>query len=86
MGNILTDLRAWYESFLGKGYTHAEFKDLYYTKPDGSIKIHYYDVEDIVNGYFGTCDQCMELSEILSERDDYIRLLRAENQKLRGVN
>ena len=85
MRNILCLLKAWYETFFGRGYTHEQYKNLYYVDEENGVKIPYYDVEDIVNGYYGLQDQNTELYNELDEKDDYIRLLRKENQELRAV-
>ena len=86
MRNILSILKAWYESFFGRGYTHDEYKDLYYVDELNGVKIPYYDVEDIVNGYYGLQEQNTNLYEELDEKEAFIRLLRKENQELRGQN
>lgn len=83
MRNILCLLRAWYESFQGLNYNHEQFKSLYYVDESHGVKIPYYDVEDIVNGYYGEQEQNERLYNELDEKDDYIRLLRKENQELR---
>ena len=84
MRNILSLLRAWYETFYERNYTHEQFKELYYEDEQNGVKIPYHDVEDIVNGYYGGQELNERLYEELSEKDDYIRLLRKENQELRG--
>jgi hypothetical protein len=39
MRNILSILKAWYESFFGNGYTHDEYKDLYYVDEENGREV-----------------------------------------------
>ena len=85
MRDILCLLKAWYESFEGLNYTYEQLENLYYVDEQYGIRIPYRDVDFIVNGYYGMQEQNERLYETLEEKEDYIRLLRKENQELRAV-
>ena len=83
MIDFLAVLKAWYEEVVA---TNGEYncKGLYFVQ-ETEVKIPFYIVDEIVNNYYGTKDYCDQLQDMLSEQDDFIRLLRKENQELKEL-
>jgi hypothetical protein len=81
MREILCLLKAWYES----SDESEQLENLYYVDEQYGIRIPYRDVDVIVNGYYGMQEQNERLYETLEEKEDYIRLLRKENQELKEL-
>ena len=61
---------------------HEMANDLYFT--NGDEKISFNHAEEIVSAVFGIKEQFDDLIEMIEEKDDFIRLLREENARLRG--
>ena len=83
MRDFLAILKAWYEEVVE---SNGEYNCKGLCFVEGcEIKIPFEIVDEIVNNYYGTKELCDQLQEMLSERDDFIRLLRKENQELREL-
>ncbi len=84
MPDYFEKLKSWYEEVVK---TYGEYsekaKSLFYVEED-KIKIPFLVVESLVSNYYGTKEFCDQLQDMLSESDDFIRLLRKENKELRG--
>ncbi len=84
MSNLIERLKQWYDSVIAQ-YETDKWWDIYFVEGD-KIKLPFYAVEEIINEIYGTKEYCENLEEMLSERDDFVRLLRKENNELRGNN
>lgn len=79
MPDYFEKLRVWYQNVVDAKIC---CKDLYFVE-ESEIKIPFLVVESLVNNYYGVKEYCQQIEEMLAERDDFIRLLRKENNELR---
>lgn len=78
MRNFLEELK----EFVLKYKDHEMANDLYFSY--GEEKISYFHAELICSAVFGVQEQFDDLIATIEEREDFIRLLREDNARLRG--
>ena len=82
MSNFIERLKQWYDTVVD-AYTFEQRHDIYYAEND-KIRLPFWTVEEIINEIYGNKEYAESLEQMLAERDDFVRLLRKENNELRS--